>query len=112
MATASKTRSKGSIKESAVTKDKDKKGRESQRSKRQTSAKTKAKGLDRSRSPLHVSTTSDCTEQDQHQANLELKRNQRQGKTRRHTLQGHIAECFALLLLLLIVCVFVHIFAA
>ncbi|KAM7396206.1 hypothetical protein PAMP_019263 [Pampus punctatissimus] len=75
----SKNRMKGSIKE--VTKDKDKKSRESQRSKRRTSAKTKAKGSDRSRSPLlHVSSMSDCTEQDQHQATLELKRNQRQEK--------------------------------
>ncbi|XP_059190373.1 hydrocephalus-inducing protein homolog [Centropristis striata] len=73
----SKSRGKGSIKESAVTKEKDKKGRESQKSRRQTSAKTKAKGSDRSRSPmLRVSSTSDCTEQDQHQGNLELKRNQ------------------------------------
>ncbi|KAM7413943.1 hypothetical protein PAMA_018980 [Pampus argenteus] len=75
----SKSRMKGSIKE--VTKDKDKKSRESQRSKRRTSAKTKAKGSERSRSPLlHVSSMSDCTEQDQHQATLELKRNQRQEK--------------------------------
>ncbi|XP_070763174.1 hydrocephalus-inducing protein homolog [Enoplosus armatus] len=76
-ATPSKSRGKGSVKESAVTKDKDKKGRESQRSKRRTSAKTKAKGSDRSVSPLlHVSSASDCTEQDQHQGNLKLKRNQ------------------------------------
>ncbi|KAI3370851.1 hypothetical protein L3Q82_007368 [Scortum barcoo] len=55
-ATPSKSRSKGSIKESAVTKDKDKKVRESQRSKIQISAKTKAKGSDQSRSPpLQVS---------------------------------------------------------
>ncbi|XP_042266839.1 hydrocephalus-inducing protein homolog isoform X2 [Thunnus maccoyii] len=71
----SKSRIKGSTKE--VTKDKDKKSRESQRSKRRTSAKTKAKGSDRSRSPpLYVSSMSDCIKQDQHQASLELKRNQ------------------------------------
>ncbi|XP_022605572.1 hydrocephalus-inducing protein homolog [Seriola dumerili] len=74
--TASKTRSRGSTKETAVTKDKDKKGRESQRSRTRASAKTKAKGSEPSRSPVQVSTTSDCTEQDQHQGTLELKRNQ------------------------------------
>ncbi|XP_035521672.1 hydrocephalus-inducing protein homolog [Morone saxatilis] len=64
-ATLFKSRSKGSIKESAVTKDKDKKGRESQRSKRRTL--------------LNVSSTSDCnelTQQYQHQGTLEQKRNQ------------------------------------
>lgn len=74
-AVASRSRGKGSIKESAVTKDKDKKVRESQNSKRRTSAKTKVKGLDHS----HISTLSDFTEQDQRYENLELKRNQRQG---------------------------------
>ncbi|XP_049928998.1 hydrocephalus-inducing protein homolog isoform X2 [Epinephelus moara] len=74
-ATRSKSRGKGSIKDSAVTRDKEKKGRESQRSKRQTSAKIKAKGSDQSRLP-HVSSTSDCTEEDQHQGILELKRSQ------------------------------------
>lgn len=78
MATPSKSGGKGSIKESEVTKDRDKKGREGQRSKRQTSAKTKAKGLDHFHSPLlKVSSMSDSTEQDQHQRNLKLKRNQR-----------------------------------
>ncbi|XP_026221932.1 hydrocephalus-inducing protein homolog [Anabas testudineus] len=71
-AVASRSRGKGSIKESAVTKDKDKKVRESQNSKRRTSAKTKVKGLDHS----HISTLSDFTEQDQRYENLELKRNQ------------------------------------
>ena len=81
----SKSRIKGSTKE--VTKDKDKKSRESQRSKRRTSAKTKAKGSDRSRSPpLYVSSMSDCIKQDQHQASLELKRNQRQEKHTDNTL--------------------------
>lgn len=76
----SKSRMKGNTKEAA--KDKDKKGRESQKGKRRTSAKTKTKGSDRSRSPpLHVYSMSGGTEQDQHQANLELKRNQRQGNT-------------------------------
>lgn len=84
-ATRSKSRGKGSIKDSAVTRDKDKKGRESQRSKRQTSAKTKAKGSDQSRLP-HVSSTSDCTEEAQHQGILELKRSQRQGPTHTDTL--------------------------
>ncbi|KAG7229797.1 hypothetical protein INR49_012446 [Caranx melampygus] len=74
--TASKTRSRASIKETAVTKDKDKKGRESQRSRTRGSAKAKTKGT--ARSPLHVSTTSDGTEQ--HHGTVELKRNQRQGK--------------------------------
>ncbi|XP_053175951.1 hydrocephalus-inducing protein homolog [Scomber japonicus] len=71
----SKSRMKANTKEAA--KDKDKKGRESQKGKRRTSAKTKTKGSDRSRSPpLHVSSMYGGTEQDQHQANLELKRNQ------------------------------------
>ncbi|XP_029289106.1 hydrocephalus-inducing protein homolog [Cottoperca gobio] len=74
-ASLSKGRSRGSIKESALTKDRDKMSRETQKSKRQTSAKSKAKGSDVSRL-LHVSSMSDCTEQDQHQGNLELKRNQ------------------------------------
>ncbi|XP_034542457.1 hydrocephalus-inducing protein homolog isoform X2 [Notolabrus celidotus] len=77
---STKIRGKGSIKESSATKDKDKKGRESQRSKRRTSAKTKAKATP---SPLlHVSSTSECTEQDQHQRNLEQKRSQRQTRFR------------------------------
>nr|XP_046249402.1 hydrocephalus-inducing protein homolog [Scatophagus argus] len=64
--TPSKSHGKGSIKESAVAKDQDKKGRESQRSKKRTL--------------LHIPSTPDCTEtpqQDQHQGKLELKRNQR-----------------------------------
>ncbi|GAA6221266.1 hydrocephalus-inducing protein homolog [Lates japonicus] len=77
VAPASKTRGKGSVKESAVAENKEKKGRESQKIKRRTSAKAKPKVLDQSRSPLRASTISDCTEQDQHQGNLELKRNQR-----------------------------------
>ncbi|XP_031731518.1 hydrocephalus-inducing protein homolog isoform X1 [Anarrhichthys ocellatus] len=76
-ATVPKARSKSSMKEVAVTKNKVKKSRESQKSRRQTSAKTKAKDSDRPRSPLlHGASSSDCTEQDQHQENLELKRNQ------------------------------------
>ncbi|XP_071313817.1 hydrocephalus-inducing protein homolog isoform X2 [Trachinotus anak] len=68
VATASKSRSRGSIK--------DKKSKESQRSKTRASARTKAKGSEQPRSTAHVSTRSDCTEQDQHQGTLELKRNQ------------------------------------
>lgn len=77
---ATKSRSRASIKEASVTKDKDKKGKESQSSKRRTSAKTKARDSPR----LHVASTSDCTEQDQHQANLELKRTQRQESHKEH----------------------------
>ncbi|XP_026166304.1 hydrocephalus-inducing protein-like isoform X3 [Mastacembelus armatus] len=76
VAMASKGRVKSSIKDSAVTKEKDKKSRESQKSKRRTSAKTKAKDLDQSQSPLQVSTMFEGIEQDQHQGNLELKHNQ------------------------------------
>ena len=86
-ATLPKVRSKGGIKESAVTKDQDKKGPKSQRGKRRT--------------PLPVASTSDCsesTQQDQHQETLDLKRNQRQGKTHQHTQQGYIMGFFALLL--------------
>ncbi|XP_034061831.1 LOW QUALITY PROTEIN: hydrocephalus-inducing protein homolog [Gymnodraco acuticeps] len=67
--TYSKGRSKGSTKESAVTKDK-----KSQKIKRQTSAKTKTKVPVNSRTSAHGSL--DCTEQDLHQGNLELKRSQ------------------------------------
>lgn len=73
-AIASRSRGKGSIKESAITKDRDKKVKDSQNSKRRTSAKTKVKGLDQS----HGSIISDFTEQEQRHENLELKRNQRQ----------------------------------
>ncbi|KAM8849594.1 hydrocephalus-inducing protein homolog isoform 2-T2 [Spinachia spinachia] len=60
-----------------LTKIKDKKSRESQKSKRQTSDKTKAKGFYRSGSPrLPTSSTPDCAEQDHHKENLELKRSQ------------------------------------
>ncbi|KAM9351908.1 hydrocephalus-inducing protein homolog [Symphorus nematophorus] len=64
-ATPTKVRSKGSIKESAVTKDQDKKVPKSQRGKRRT--------------PLPVPSTTEgaeSTQQDQHQETLELKRNQ------------------------------------
>ncbi|KAM9351917.1 LOW QUALITY PROTEIN: hydrocephalus-inducing protein homolog [Symphorus nematophorus] len=64
-ATPSKVRGKGSIKESAVTKDQDKKVPKSRRSKRRT--------------PLPVPSTTEgaeSTQQDQHQETLELKRNQ------------------------------------
>lgn len=82
-APTSRSRMKGSIKEAA--KDKDKKGRESQKGKRRPSAKTKTKGSDRSRSPpLHSSSMSYDTEQDLHQANLELKRNQGQENIKNH----------------------------
>ncbi|XP_008288806.1 hydrocephalus-inducing protein homolog [Stegastes partitus] len=70
--TASKSRSKGNIKESALPKDKDKKGRESQRSKR----RTKTKASDWPRSLSRTASVSDCAEQDQHQGDLELKRSQ------------------------------------
>ncbi|XP_032378415.1 hydrocephalus-inducing protein [Etheostoma spectabile] len=76
-ATLSKSHTKESIRESAATKDKEKKGRESQKSKRQTSDKTKTKVSDRPSSPpLHISSTSGHPEPDQHQGNSELKRNQ------------------------------------
>ncbi|XP_010776265.1 hydrocephalus-inducing protein homolog [Notothenia coriiceps] len=68
-ATHSKGRSKGSTKEGAVTKDK-----KSQKSKRQTSAKTKTKVPVISRTSARDSL--DCSEQDLHQGNLELKRSQ------------------------------------
>ncbi|XP_074533739.1 hydrocephalus-inducing protein homolog [Halichoeres trimaculatus] len=71
---STRSRGKGSIKEG------DKKSRDSQRSKRRISAKTKGKA-----SPstlLSVSSTSDLTEQNQHQGNLELKRSQRLTKFR------------------------------
>ncbi|XP_062413858.1 hydrocephalus-inducing protein homolog [Pungitius pungitius] len=75
----------GRIKAS-LTKNKDKKTRESQKSKRQSSDKTKAKGSDRSSSPrLPLSSTPDCAEQDQHKDNIKLKRSQRQGKTHTDT---------------------------
>ncbi|KAK2841889.1 hypothetical protein Q5P01_012089 [Channa striata] len=73
-ATASRSHSKGSIKENAVTKDK--KAKENQKNKSRATVKTKAKGFDQGHSPLHITTISDINEQDQHQANLELKRNQ------------------------------------
>ncbi|KAA8590532.1 hypothetical protein FQN60_014466, partial [Etheostoma spectabile] len=85
-ATLSKSHTKESIRESAATKDKEKKGRESQKSKRQTSDKTKTKVSDRPSSPpLHISSTSGHPEPDQHQGNSELKRNQRQGTTHAQT---------------------------
>ncbi|KAK5867885.1 hypothetical protein PBY51_012341 [Eleginops maclovinus] len=73
-ATLSKSRSKGSTKESTVSKDK--KNRDSQKSKRQSSAKTKAKVMDSPRTSARISSTQECTEEDQHQGNLELKRSQ------------------------------------
>lgn len=69
---ASRSRGKGSVKESAA-KDKDKKLRENPNSKRRTSAKTKVKGLDHS----YGSSISEFTEQEPRHENLELKRNQR-----------------------------------
>ncbi|XP_028440234.1 hydrocephalus-inducing protein homolog [Perca flavescens] len=73
-ATLSKSHAKESIRESALTKEKEKKGRESQKSKRQTSDKTKAKVSEQPSSPpLRISSTS---EPDRHQGNSELKRNQ------------------------------------
>uniref|UniRef100_UPI003AADF4DB hydrocephalus-inducing protein homolog n=1 Tax=Centroberyx gerrardi TaxID=166262 RepID=UPI003AADF4DB len=64
VASPSKGRSK---KEGAVTKDKDKKDRESQRSKRRTSAKRGGKGSDLSHSPPfpYATRLSDCSEQGQ-----------------------------------------------
>lgn len=94
-ATPSRSRGKCSSKESAVTKEQDKKGRESQRSRR--------------RSQIRVSSMSDCTEptQDPHQAALELKRSQRQGKRHRHIQQRHIVgvQGFFVAVVLLTVCV-------
>ncbi|KAM9376113.1 hydrocephalus-inducing protein-like [Pholidichthys leucotaenia] len=72
--TPSKGLGNGSIKDSAMTKNKATKGRESQRSKVRTSTKTKAKGSDRL---LSFSLASSMSESDeQHQANLEQKRSQ------------------------------------
>ncbi|KAM9376112.1 hydrocephalus-inducing protein-like [Pholidichthys leucotaenia] len=72
--TPSKGLGNGSIKDSAMTKNKATKGRESQRSKVRNSTKTKAKGPDRL---LSFSLASSMSESDeQHQANLEQKRSQ------------------------------------
>ncbi|XP_077955507.1 hydrocephalus-inducing protein homolog isoform X2 [Gasterosteus aculeatus] len=61
----------------SLTKNKDIKSRESQKSKRQTPDKTKAKGSKRSSSPrFPLSSPPDCAEQDQHHENVELKRSQ------------------------------------
>ncbi|XP_029009061.1 hydrocephalus-inducing protein homolog isoform X2 [Betta splendens] len=70
---ASKSRKKGTYKESGVVKDKDKKGKECQ-SKRRMSAKNKAKASDHS--PSQTTTTFDFAEQEQSQENLEQKRKQ------------------------------------
>ncbi|XP_075998117.1 hydrocephalus-inducing protein homolog [Genypterus blacodes] len=75
-----KSRIQGSIKERKVPKDK--KGKENQRSKRQTSGKSKGKSLDRSPSPFLPSTTSYCTEQIQQHGVLEQRRSQRLSKFR------------------------------
>nr|XP_019962004.1 PREDICTED: hydrocephalus-inducing protein homolog [Paralichthys olivaceus] len=73
-APVSKMRRKGSLKEIIATKEKDKKGRDSQRSKSRNSTKTKAK--DPSHSPSHINTTADGNEPDQHRENLALKHSQ------------------------------------
>lgn len=73
-AAGSKSHGKATIKESAVTKDKDKTGREIHRSKKQTPTKTKAQGPDRLGSRSHASFHAEDTDQEEHQANLEQKR--------------------------------------
>ncbi|XP_025759455.1 hydrocephalus-inducing protein homolog isoform X1 [Oreochromis niloticus] len=73
-AAGSKSHGKATIKDSAVAKDKDKTGREIHRSKKQTSAKTKAQGPDRLGSRSHASFHPEDTDQEEHQANLEQKR--------------------------------------
>ncbi|CAI5655386.1 unnamed protein product [Oreochromis niloticus] len=73
-AAGSKSHGKATIKDSAVAKDKDKTGREIHRSKKQTSAKTKAQGPDRLGSRSHASFYPEDTDQEEHQANLEQKR--------------------------------------
>ncbi|XP_030613884.1 hydrocephalus-inducing protein homolog isoform X2 [Archocentrus centrarchus] len=72
-AAGSKIHSKATIKDSAVAKDKDKTGRESQRSKKQTPAKINPQGPDRFDSGTSFPTEN--TDQE-HQANLEQKRRQ------------------------------------
>ncbi|XP_041651130.1 hydrocephalus-inducing protein homolog [Cheilinus undulatus] len=67
-AASSKTHDRANLKESQVTKEKEKKGRESQRSKRRSSAKVKGENI------RSTSSRSNSTAQDQHQVNLELKR--------------------------------------
>lgn len=75
-AAPSKSCVEGSVKESEVRKDSAKKGRQGQKKKRQTSAKTKAKGSDRVHAlVLKVSSTSNSTKQ--RQRNVKLKPNQR-----------------------------------
>ncbi|XP_039456431.1 hydrocephalus-inducing protein homolog [Oreochromis aureus] len=73
-AAGSKSHGKATIKDSAVAKDKDKTGREIHRSKKQTSAKTKAQGSDRLGSRSYASFHPEDTDQEEHQANLEQKR--------------------------------------
>ncbi|XP_034444093.1 hydrocephalus-inducing protein homolog [Hippoglossus hippoglossus] len=71
-AIVSKIRRKGSGKEIAVPKEKDKKSRESQRSKSRTTTKKKPP----TRSPTLNTTTAEGSEPDHHQEILELKRSQ------------------------------------
>ncbi|XP_025999986.1 hydrocephalus-inducing protein-like isoform X2 [Astatotilapia calliptera] len=73
-ATGSKGHGKATIKDSTVAKDKDKTGREIHRSKKQTSAKTKAQGPERLGSRSHASFHPEDTDQEEHQASLEQKR--------------------------------------
>lgn len=57
-------------------KEKDKKGRESQKSVKRPAALPKAKGLEQTLTSALVSSTTDLTEQDPHHASVEQKRNQ------------------------------------
>ena len=75
---SSRSQRKGSSKLASVQKDKDKKVKESQKSKKRVSSKTKLKRSDGSHTLLHASSTSDGTDQDHQQGGLELKRSQRQ----------------------------------
>lgn len=96
----------------SLTKNKDIKSRESQKSKRQTPDKTKAKGSKRSSSPrFPLSSPPDCAEQDQHHENVELKRSQRQVKT--HADATNSVLFFSTLLLFVLslcLCVFANVF--
>lgn len=69
----SKSRSKATIKDSAVAKDKDKTGRESQRSKKQTSGRIKPQGSDYPDSRFQTSFPS---EDQEHLENLKQKQSQ------------------------------------